>query len=93
MSAAKNVVESFRDVVQDLLVPELKAVKVSVDSLHGEMSYLRSEVKTSLDSRRYEMQLRDEMHTQAMRSLSEKLDYAIDIRERLASLEARMPRQ
>jgi hypothetical protein len=39
------------------------------------------------------MRLRDEMSAQAMRSLPEKLDYAIDIRERLASLEARMPRQ
>ncbi len=45
MSAAKNMVESFRDVVQDRLVPELKAVKVSVDSLHSEMSYLRTEMK------------------------------------------------
>jgi hypothetical protein len=92
-TAAKNIVESFRDVVQDLLVPELKAVKVSAESLHGEMSYLRGEVKSSFGSLRQEMQLRDEMHMQTMRTLSEKLDYAIDIRERLASLEARMPRQ
>jgi hypothetical protein len=39
------------------------------------------------------MRLRDEMSAQAMRNLSEKLDFAIDIRERLASLEAQMPRQ
>ncbi len=37
MSATKNIVESFRDVVQDLLVPdllvpELKAGKISVDT-------------------------------------------------------------
>jgi hypothetical protein len=89
----KNVVESFRDVVQDLLVPELKAVKVSVESLHNEMGYLRSEVKTSIESLRQEMKLRDEMNAQVMRNLSEKLDFAIDIRERLATLEARLPRQ
>jgi len=83
---AKSVVGSLREVVQDLLVPELKAVKISIDSL-------RSETKVSLDSLRQEMRLRDEMSAQAMRNLSEKLDYAIDIRERLASLEARMPRQ
>lgn len=84
--ATKTVVDSLREVMQDLLVPELKAVKVSVDSL-------RNEMKTSLDSMRQEMHLRDEMSAQAMRSLSEKLDFAIDIRERLASLEARLPRQ
>jgi hypothetical protein len=83
---AKSVIGSLREVVQDLLVPELKAVKVSIDSL-------RSETKVSLDSLRQEMRLRDEMTAQALRGLSEKLDYAIDIRERLASLEARMPRQ
>jgi hypothetical protein len=75
---AKSVVGSLREVMQDLLVPELKAVKVSIDSL-------RSETKVSLDSLRQEMRLRDEMSAQSMRSLSEKLDYAIDIRERLAS--------
>jgi hypothetical protein len=73
--AAKNIVDSLRDVVQDLLVPELKALKVSMDSM------------------RTEMRVRDEKNDQAMRHLSEKLDFAIDIRERLASLEARMPRQ
>lgn len=75
MNATKNAVESFREVVQDLLVPELKSVKVAIDSL------------------RTEMMLRDEKQTQAIRHPSEKLDFAIDIRERLASLEARLPRQ
>jgi hypothetical protein len=93
VSIAKNAVESIRDVVQDLLVPELKAVKVSVEAVHTELGYLRSEVKISIDSLRQEMHLRDEIHTQAIRNLSEKLDYAIDIRERLVSLEARSPRQ
>ncbi len=96
-TAAKSVVDSLREVMQDLLVPELKAVKDSVDSL-------RNEMKTSLDSLRSEMKVRDEKmehivrlgdekNEQAIRNLSERLDSAIDIRERLASLEARLPRQ
>ncbi len=95
--AAKTIVDSLREVMQDLLVPELKAVKVSVDSL-------RNEMKLSNDSFREEMKLRhenlermiqrgDERSEQLIHSLSEKLDFAIDIRERLASLEARLPRQ
>ncbi len=71
---SKNAVDSLRDIVQDLLVPELKAIKTSIEAM------------------RQEMQLRDEKQTQALKYLSDKLDYAIDIRERLASLEARMPR-
>lgn len=53
MSTAKNIVKSFREVVQDFLVPELKSVKVSVDSL-------RHETTVSLDSLRSEVQLRNE---------------------------------
>jgi hypothetical protein len=67
-TSAKNIVDSFREVVQDLLVPELKALRT-------------------------EMKLRDENTQQSIRHLSEKLDFAIDIRERLAALEARLPRQ
>jgi hypothetical protein len=93
MSATKNAVESFRDVVQDLLVPELKAVKVSVDSLHSEMSYLRTEIKLRDEKMEQLVRTGDEKNEQAIRTLSQKLDFAIDIRERLASLEARVPRQ
>jgi hypothetical protein len=70
----KNAVESLREIVQDLLVPELKAIKATMEGI------------------RIEMQLRDEKQTQAIQSLSDKLSYAIDIRERLASVEARLPR-
>lgn len=91
--AARNVVESLREVVQDLLVPEFKALKVPVDALRGDMQDLRSGLKESADSLRTEMKLRDERQDQAMRHLADKLDFAIDIRERIASLEARMPRQ
>ena len=85
---AKKVVESLREVVQDL-----KALKVSVDGLRADMHDLRSGMKESVDSMRTEMKLRDERQDQAMRYLGERPDFAIDIRERIASLEARMPRQ
>jgi hypothetical protein len=75
VAASKHVIESLRNVMQDPLGPELKALKMSLDSM------------------RSEMKIRDEKNEQAMRHLSEKLDLAIDIRERLASLEARLPRQ
>ena len=71
----------------------MKAVKVSVDSLHSEVGYLRAEMKGSIDALRIEMKLRDEIHTLALRNLSEKLEFTIELRERLASIEARLPRQ
>ena len=58
--AAKTVVESLREVVQDLLVPEFKALKVSVDALRGDMQDMRAGLKESADSLRTEMKLRDD---------------------------------
>ena len=72
---AKTIIDSLREVAQDLLVPELRALRVSMDSL------------------RTEMQLRDERTQESIRRLSDKLDFAIDVRERLAAIEARLPRQ
>jgi hypothetical protein len=86
MSPAKNFVESFREVVQDLLVPELKAVKLSVDSLRSEMILRDDKLEQSI-------RLGLENATAAIRHLSDKLDYAGDVRERLAAIEARLPRQ
>jgi hypothetical protein len=85
-AAAKTIVDSLREVVQDLLVPELKALRVSVDSMKVEMQLRDEKVHT-------ELRLRDERMQDSIRSLSQKLDFAIDIRERLAALEARLPRQ
>jgi hypothetical protein len=44
MSDGKNIIETFRDVVQDLLVPELRAVKVSVASMREDLNYMRSDI-------------------------------------------------
>jgi predicted metal-dependent peptidase len=85
-ATAKSIVDSFRDVAQDLLVPELKALRVSVDSMRTEMQ-LRDE-KTQESIRHLDLRTQE-----SIRHLSEKLDFAIDIRERLAALEARSPRQ
>ncbi len=81
-ATAKSIVDSLRDVAQDLLVPELKALRVSVDSLRTEMQLRDEKAQESI--------LHLDLRTQdSIRHLSDKLDFAIDIRERLAALEAR----
>lgn len=101
---AKTMVESFREVVQDLLVPELKALRVSVDALRTEMHLrtdgLQKEMQLRDEALRAELRLRDDglrIETQSARSelyaLGQKLDFALDVRERLTALEARLPRQ
>jgi len=108
MSGGKNIIETFRDVAQDLLVPELKAVKVSVDSLRIEMKLtteaireemrlsnaaIREEMKLNAQLVREEMKFRHEALSQEIRSLNTRFDDTSGIRERLAVLEALQPRQ
>lgn len=110
----KNTVESLREIVQDLLVPELKALKVSLESnkaeaklqneslrneVRGQNESLRNEVRAQIegvraeiDGLRIEIRLRDEKQSQAIQALSDKIGYALDIRERLAVLEDRANR-
>jgi hypothetical protein len=100
---AKNAVESLRDVVQDLLVPELKSLKVSQDSqrsetkiqfeaFRGEFDSFRSEMRSTVDAIRTEIRIRDEKQTQAIQALSDKLGILLEVRERLAVLEDRAKR-
>ena len=97
MSSAKNVLETFREVVQDLLVPELKAVKVSIDSLRSEMKAGDERLEQSMRLRdeklELSMRLSNEKTEAAIRYLAERFESAIEIRERLATIEARMPKQ
>ncbi len=74
-------------------MPELKALRVSVDSMPIEMQLRDEKTQKSirhLDLRTQEsIQHLDERTQESVRHLSEKLDFAIDIREGLAALEAR----
>jgi hypothetical protein len=70
-------VESLREIVQDLLVPELKAVKAEMTSIYGEITTVRSEMSAGFEAVRIEMRLRDEKQTQAIRHLDENLTEAI----------------
>ena len=99
----KNAIESLRDVVQDLLVPELKAIKVELESLRMEMRLRDENQSRAINGLAEEMRLRDERQThtwktvsdaqnRAIQNLSDKLSVAIEARERLAVLEDRLPR-
>jgi ferritin-like metal-binding protein YciE len=100
----RNAVESLREIAQDIIVPDMKAIKMEVEShrretksdiesLRNEVKTLgdslRSEVKALGDSLRTEMRLRDEKQTQALQAISDEVGYAMDVFERLAVLEDR----
>ena len=97
MSEAKNILESFRDVVQDLLVPELKALQVTVEALRTDMKHgdEKPEQAMKLRDEKLEQMIRlgNEKTEAAIRPLADSFESAIHVRERLAAIEARLPHQ
>jgi hypothetical protein len=88
----KNAVESLREIVQDLLVPELKAIKATMDGMRVEMQ-LRDEKQTDAIRHLDEKQTTAIKHVaDNVQQLSVRIESTLDIRERLASVEARLPR-
>ncbi len=82
---SKNAVESLREIVQDLPVPELKSIKVSIDSLHTErqlrdekqtqaVQYVSQKFDQSVQQLSQKIDSVDEKQTQAVQHLSQKLD-------------------
>jgi len=74
---ARNIIESSRDIVQDFLVPELKAVKVSVESVRLELKMSFDSLDHKIDALRTENRLRDEKLEQIVRSGFEKMEILI----------------
>ena len=89
----KSVLDSVRELLQDVVVPEFKALRAQVDSVRTEMQLRDDKLQESINSVRTEMRPRDERTQESLASLSHKLDFAMDIRERLAVLEMRLPKQ
>ena len=92
----KNAVESLRDIVQDLVVPELKALKAEMESQrranHTQFEAIRTELKPRDDRQAEATQaLRTEMSIR-FEQLSDRIITALDLRERLAILEDRAKR-
>lgn len=100
-----RTVGGMRELIQDLVTPDLKATKASVEALQSELRLrtdsLSQEMKIRFESLQEELRLRDSIQsksmqqlTDAIRELTRKVDaVTIDLRERVAVLEARLPRQ
>ena len=79
--AGAKVLGSFRETVQDLLVPELRAIKVQIEALTQEMRLRKEQLaqemrlrdeqqKKAIDQLSNEMKLRDEQQKKAIDQLS-----------------------
>jgi len=96
---AVNIYQAVKQAMQDLVAPQIESIKGEITALRaevrGEVSALRGEMN-GLDGEmtglRGEMNgLRAEVAANFAR-LDERLTMALDLRERIVALEARLPR-
>ena len=92
---AVNVYATLKQVLQDFIAPQMEALKGEISSLRGEMSSLRSEIRRldeKVNSVRNELKADIARLDEKLLFTNKRLDEALEIRERLAALEARVGR-
>jgi division protein CdvB (Snf7/Vps24/ESCRT-III family) len=97
---SENVLETIRATVQDFLAPEIKTHGVRLDNIERRIDEMRSSLEHRIDDSKET--LRAEMRAldarlvsleNLIRSFMQQVSMEASLRERVASLEARMPRQ
>ena len=83
--AAKGMYDTVKQAIQDLIAPDLERIKGELVGLRAEVSSLRHEMQAGFRSVDDRIDTLKERVTEANR----RLDEALDIRERLATLEAK----
>jgi predicted nucleic acid-binding Zn-ribbon protein len=97
----RGIYETVKQAIQDVVVPQLQELRGDIAGLRGEIVGLRGEIRQiekrmedGLASIRSEMNVRfaalDEKFTQRLDFTNKRLEEALEIRERLAALEARV---
>jgi hypothetical protein len=91
---AENLIAEIRQLLQDIVAPDLKALTTKVDGVQKQLELSEKSMSAQLEAFRAEMAaFRAEMRSefQAQRNLlqNEVLRETTPIRERVASLEAR----
>jgi peptidoglycan hydrolase CwlO-like protein len=82
-----GIYEEVKQALQDVVAPELRALQTEIKRLDEKIDLLRNvEIKRIDEKIDF---LKSEIMTE-IRRLGEKIDIAIQIRERLASLEAKV---
>jgi hypothetical protein len=98
---AENLIAEIRQLLQDIVAPDLKALTVKVDGVQKQLELSEKSTSAQLDAFRAEVaafraeigafraEVRSEFQAQRNLLQSEVLRETMPIRERVASLEAR----
>ncbi|MFO0794906.1 MAG: hypothetical protein U0586_12710 [Candidatus Brocadiaceae bacterium] len=85
-----SVYEQVKQALQDVVAPELKSIQVEIRRLDNRIDSLRAEMTSEISSLKTVLTTEIKRLDSKIDSLDDKIDTAIQIRERLASLEAKL---
>ena len=85
-----SVYEQVKQALQDVIAPELKSIQTEIKSFRSEMVSELKRVDDRINSLKSEITTEINRLDSKIDSLDDKIDTAIQIRERLASLEAKL---
>ncbi len=91
---ADNVIAELRQVLQDMIAPDLKSLGIKMDGLQKQVELSERSVNAQIEAFRAELnafraEMRSEFQSQRVLLQNEVLRETSPIRERIASLESR----
>jgi len=91
---AENIIAELRQLLQDVVAPDLKSLGVKMDGLQKQMELSQKATEAQLEAFRAELnafraEMRSEFQSQRTLLQNEVLRETSPIRERIASLESR----
>jgi chromosome segregation ATPase len=91
-----NIYQSIKQIVQDAVAPEIQGLKGEIQGLKGEIKGLSDRIgslEKRLDNRVDGLEKRMDEFSKRMDGFERQLEIAIEVRERLAAVEARLERR
>lgn len=85
-----SVYEQVKQALQDVVAPELKSIQVEIRRLDDKIDTKIESLKTEIKRLDDKVENLDKRLSSKIDSLDNKIDTAIEIRERLAFLEAKL---
>ena len=85
-----SVYEQVKHALQDIVAPELKAIQVEIRRLDSRIDSLKSEMTAEINSQKMVLSAEIRRLDEKVDRIDERIDTAMQIRERLATVEAKL---
>ena len=85
-----NMYETVKRAIQDVIAPDLARIEGKIEALSAEIKRLDEKIDSKHNEMLVEIRRLDEKIESVRNELGTKIDIALDIRERLSTLEAKV---